>query len=351
MSKLYLYRPHKYPWYGTMVRNFFLRRPQPKKYSHYMNKHTVFLLKRFPVNFVGFFEQIREFGEFFLWCILNKQSVFRGRILISSEAKLLVFGHRTIATESTRESDWREIRSEVKYISKLKCKKIIHLTHYFYGISQFIKNLHLIGAHILIGEGDPSVINSRVGREFESFEFQLVPFVSVKRFKTLVPYNERKHCAVSTGTVAPRIINDDFQYYFRTDCLQPDRLELYNLARENNLSACELFVENLYDKGSRLQRSYFKQDVVALYNSYKYYLVTCEIVGFPQIAMYEAVACGCVLISKDEKILSALGLVAGIHYILIDSFSKISEVITGRDNKIDIEMNSRCKEIMSKSTF
>jgi hypothetical protein len=191
MTELFLYRPHKFPWYGTMVRNYVLNRPQPKKYSHFINENTSFLLRKFPCNFAGIISQVREIIEFSLWCIINNQSCFRGQFTITDNDRLLIFGHRTIATESDQENDWRSINEEVIYIANLKCKKIVHLTHYFYGISQFLQNLHNIGAHFLIGEGNPSLFNKKIAKELESFEFHLIPFVSSKRFIKTVPFEER----------------------------------------------------------------------------------------------------------------------------------------------------------------
>jgi hypothetical protein len=135
-----------------------------------------------------------------------------------------------------------------------------------------------------------------------------------------------------------------------TNCLQPERLELYNFAKQNYLARCKLYIEDLSDKVITIQRNYQSLDIVALYNEYKYYLVTCEVVGFPQIAMYEAAACGCVLISKEKKILSGLGLEPDQHYIFINSYRDIDDKLAGRDNEGDLKMNIRCNEVLLKSS-
>lgn len=350
MSEIYLYRPHKYPWHGTMVRNFFLNRPQPIKYSHFIKGDVKFLLRKFPFSFSGVKSQIREIFEFLLWCIINKQSFFKAKITINTKDRLIIFGHRTIATESNQESDWRIIRSETNYIYKLRCIKIVHLTHFFYGLSQFLENLKHIGADYLIAEGNPSIFNKQLEKELKSYEFHLIPFIPSSRFKSKVPFHKRKHCAVATGTIVPKIKDSNFKYYFGTDCLQRERLELYNFAKENQLERCQLYIENYYDKRLAIQRDYQKQDIVTIYNEYKYYLVTCEVIGFPQIAMYEAAACGCVLISKEEEILSGLGLVPERDYILINSYTDIDNELAMRNDLNDLEMSKRCNKVLFKNS-
>ena len=340
-----LYRPHKTPWFGTMVRNFILNRPQPRKYSHFLDDRTFYLIKVFPLGLSSVYPQLREVIEFLVWCAINSLSPLRVRVSVSSEDTLLIFGHRVLATEKVELEALKKIDSEVKYLQRLSCIKIVHLTHYFYGLSDFIKNLHQIQANVIIGEGNPSAVNPRIEKDLRPFKFQLVPFQPGGRFKPKRPFKERLSRAVSTGTIPPRIDDVDFCRMFKTDCLQLSRLELYEFIAENPSSFCDIFIENYFETGIPIQRKYFSQDIVSLYNNYKYYICTSEVVGFPQIAMYEAVACGCVLVSKEEEMLLQFGLVANQHYILISSYEQISETLANRDYVIDVEMNARCKRV------
>lgn len=344
MSVKLLYRPHKFPWFGTMVRNFVLRRPQARKYAHFIDGKTFFLIKLFPFRLSNIGPQFREIVELLLWCAINRMSPFRAKFSVGSCDTLIIFGHRVLATEILNQEAWERIEDEVEYLRNLNCEKVVHLTHFSYGLTKFIENVHRIRTNVLIGEGNPVKVNEKIKEELGAIEFQLVPFQSDKRFKVIKPFEERFSRAVSTGTIAPRILSSDFHDCFGTDCLQPSRLEIYHFIDKNPSVPCDIFVENRYDPGASIKREYYSQDLVSLYNDYKYYLVTSEVIGFPQIAMYEAVACGCVLVSRDEDLLAQFGLIANEHYIFIDSFEALSDVMSNRDHANDLEMNRKCRD-------
>jgi glycosyltransferase involved in cell wall biosynthesis len=73
------------------------------------------------------------------------------------------------------------------------------------------------------------------------------------------------------------------------------------------------------------QLNYYKQDIVAVYNSYMMFAVPEEICNLPAIGFIEGMACGCTFFGLDDPMYRDLGLIPGIHYVTYDG--SVSDLI------------------------
>jgi hypothetical protein len=66
------------------------------------------------------------------------------------------------------------------------------------------------------------------------------------------------------------------------------------------------------------QRSYYKKNIVDVYNSYMMFTVTEEICDLPAIGVVEGMACGSAFFGLDSPMYRDLGMIPGVHYVAHD---------------------------------
>ena len=104
--------------------------------------------------------------------------------------------------------------------------------------------------------------------------------------------------------------------------LHPTR---YSVLVDNSDLAKQYYIKNysVIGDGASLyheQREYLNQDLVEMYNSYRFAFVGSECSGIAALGTFEAMACGCeVFLEKD--IAQHLGLVDGVHVWTFDNVS------------------------------
>ncbi|WP_156897021.1 hypothetical protein [Ferrimonas kyonanensis] len=347
-GKLHLFRPHKGPWYKVPLVKALKGTTVAVKYSYIVdNTDASFLLFLKSWSVKNFWFNVKEIILLIVWCIYYGKSFKRIKASVGELDTLLFFYHGNLSTvDSSYDQD------VIDALANYNCKKVCHITHFQYGLDVGPKNLDIVKPDLLIGEGDPRLYNEKLAKLWEKYEFQVLPFcVKEKFFDNLVPFNLRGANVVTTGTIAPPISDSTFINFYGTDCLQPERLEV--LEKYYNSKYVNCFISNNYNganHGLNDQNEYFKCDISQLYSNHKFAIVTSEIVGFPAIGLFEALVSGCVVISTDEALLKTYGMKPNIHYVYVDDYDKVEEVLGGisqDDIKSIIKNSSEISKLFS----
>lgn len=220
-------------------------------------------------------------------------------------------------------------------LSDVDILKVGHFTHYAYQPAIGSMNLEKLGVKLLVAENNLQS-NSDFYRKYFGHlnaEFWCLPYIAAERFKSRTPFRERSCKLVATGTITFKMTDPDFINFFDTDELQPLRREVYEHAGKyadeiesliSDLNASRLAANGKKDPLWRRilrrfvphpQRSYFKTNIVDIYNSYMMFTVPEEVCDLPAIGVVEGMACGSAFIGLDSPMYRDLGMIPGIHYV------------------------------------
>jgi hypothetical protein len=223
-------------------------------------------------------------------------------------------------------------------LSNIDILKLGHLTHYAYQPAIGAKNLQKLGASLLVAENNLLRNSDFYLKYFAKLnaDFWCLPFIAAERFITHTPFKERKCKLIATGSITFKMTDSDFINFFQTEELQPIRRQIYERANEfgseldsmiSDLNASrtseKVKVEPTWRRVFRAfkphpQKTYYKKNIVDIYNSYMMFAVTEEVCDLPAIGVVEGMACGCVFFGLDSPMYRDMGMLPGVHYVAYD---------------------------------
>jgi glycosyltransferase involved in cell wall biosynthesis len=360
--KLVFHNPHSL-WLKDNVYCFLNEVKSIKKYDYifdlyYRNddKIHIFLTRTDEsLLFKGFLRFLNlPIIEFYVWVYLNKLNPFKFNVFtrprkIPSNYVLFTFLYGTFSFSNIIDEKFKY--RTAKIFSKIKCTKLVHLSHYGYNSQLASKLTDIAKIDYFISESNLSITSQFFREQFKWYKKDVIilPFVFQDRFEKRIDFSLRKNLALSTGSNTHKMKDINFINFFKTDLLQPLRTEIaYNSDRIsdkidsmiNNMQIVdsEIYKQNLFSKfiltdfkniykilsrkkvTNKIERDslYYKLDIVNKYNEYKMFVVPEEIIGFPGIGFVEGMACGCAYIGLDHDMYRDLGMIPGKHYITFD---------------------------------
>jgi len=221
----------------------------------------------------------------------------------------------------------------LKYLSSARAV-VFHLSHYFVSTGEKSENMRKLENVYLGGDSDISG-NSYFKEHFSWYKrpFLVLPFSVAPRFQMRQSYYDRENRCVATGSFhdlameKPSFKYSDYMKSSGTATYHPLRRAIFKeKERLSELIACHVSPYRKYEEGvfrsflshfSVSQKKYFAQDIVLIYNQYKYAVVGEELSGFPALGAFEAMACGTLLLG-DPSCYKGLGLVENQHYVAYD---------------------------------
>lgn len=316
-------------------------------------------------GFKGLLKWLLDPFDLLFWCYLNKIKLGRVHFIWSMNSIrgkdvifLMHYGN------FTHESSDVAIRGELlaRQLSNIDILKVVHLTHFEYNTKIGAGNLQILRPDILVAENN-LLSNSKFYNKFFSnldISFYTLPYTPSARFVRTVPFKERVNKIVATGSITYPMKDKNFIDFFGGNQLQPLRQDLYRDALKYTLEMDCIISDlgstrNEEDEKSELkgknkfnqlfahkhpQLSYYKKDIVSIYNSYMMFAVPEEICNLPAIGFVEGMACGCAYIGVDDPMFRDIGMVPGIHYISHDGTIEdlISKVRTYQDKSVELEI-------------
>ena len=348
--RVVLYNPHRI-WFLRTVRAYLEGYKGIGKYDYIFNyiynsnKHIYILKDR---NFKSnIFKTLRFFNsyklEFKLWCLFNKldydKFIFVDDLKsFTKDDSLFLFYHGVFNTSNF------ELINDFK---QAKLTKIVHMSHYAYNISSGSEALKESDIDVFLYESNLNKIQF-FQYYFSWFkgESQILPFIPSERFKDLKPFKDRLNFCLASGTIA-EVDEIDFVSFFKTKYIQPFRKVIYEKRPfiknyiysiidpiSNEAYNTNIFEAIKYDMKSVLiifkktfglkvrefynHRSYYKLDIVSLFNDYKFSVIPEEIIGTPGISFVESMSCGNLYFGVANHFYEDIGLINGIHYVSYD---------------------------------
>ncbi len=227
-------------------------------------------------------------------------------------------------------------------------KVVVHLSHYMIRTSEKASHVKRLQNAVLAGDTDISR-NAYFHHYFGDSQtpFLVVPFFVADRFSINRAFNERPLCCVATGSFhdltkeIPQSHYADFMSFFKTDTYHPVRKLIYQNKDKWPWLTC---LVSPYREGAGFlshfkvgQKTYFGLDMVSQYNQHRYAIVGEEAVGFPALGAFEAMACGCVVLTHGTEMYHGLGLQSGVHYAVHDgTVEGIQKTIMALEKNPDI---------------
>ena len=312
----------------------------------------------------GFIKSLIDPLELILWCLLNQISlsrvcfIFRKKALSGKDVLFMMhYGNFTY------EANELFVRGErlAEYLSDVNIYKVVHMTHYAYNPSSGANNLRILSPDLLVAENDLLKNSPFFIKYFADLphSFYHLPYTPSARFVRKKPFKGRLNKIVATGSITFKMKGSEFIEFFGVDELQPLRRTLYensskysaeldsqisdlnasrvNVPKDKMKSLTNRLVKKLLSKHPQL--SYYKKDIVAIYNAYTMFTVPEEICNLPAIGFVEGMACGCVFFGLDDPMYRDIGLIPNVHYVAHDGTlpSLISKVRYYQENSDELE--------------
>lgn len=357
---LYLYNPQKSVMFGITLHLWLLRSRYPCKYGFFLDLYrkgevgfycdhngVSLPLRFFNKNIAQFFYRI----ELKLWLYINNLDV-SGRIIynpsdLGSEDKLFLFGYEHLQSEEGRNIDPRF------FCANRNFEIICHLSHYCFRTRELAGNIKKLKFVKLASEGILKYPYSYYNKFFSSSNASpiWIPFHVQDRFRSSKLFSARKNKAVATGSfmLYPEMEHtSEFINFYSINTLQPLRKELWENRSivseciDVNISSVNEFwkTDRIYAQSftSRLisvsyhrtrgltknwlrhysKSSYYKQNIVEIYNDYKIAIVSEEVGDLPAIGAFEAMACGCAVIMDERYGYEKMGFIPNVDFIAFD---------------------------------
>jgi len=277
--------------------------------------------------------------EFNVWCKLNRLSRAKVECVstehLSGDDTVLAFSYKAACGNFER---------RLAYFRR--CRAVVfHLSHYFVATREKSDNLRRLHNVFLAGDTDISD-NFYFNRHFGWYQrpFLVLPFAVAPRFSCRIPYAERDAKCLATGSFHDLTREEPVHKY--VDYITSSGLSTYHPLRKAIFDAHKTLTDRIvcrispfrdYDNINLVrrfishfnisQKNYFAQDIVSLYNQYRYAVVGEEWSGFPALGALEAMACGALLIGHpncfngldifpDEHFVAHDGTLAGLLKVL-----------------------------------
>ena len=372
-----IYRPHSLNFFGTPVKSWLrglVVRPKYKVLIDYLLECEIDLCltaKLSDINTVsGVIKNWLDVIELLFWCAINRVPLRSVKIITSKnqilrDDCLLVMYYGNLAFESV--SKKHEANQIAKVLAQVQCKKLVHLTHFFYDVKNGFERLKSVEPSAVIAESNLQK-NSKIFQNFNdglNAKMVCAPYVPTRRFRNMTEFQKRESKLIATGTLTYKMKDHDFIKTYDTDDLQPMRRKIYENASSypNEIVS---YIEDLNEtekvkikrfnsvfgriiemfRPSNSQTDYFSNDIVSLYNKYQMFAVPEEIVGLPGIGAFEGMMCGSVLFAINDPMYTDIGLIPGYHYVEYDGsldslISKVRYYQSNQNQLYDISVSGQ----------
>lgn len=227
--------------------------------------------------------------------------------------------------------------------------KVVHLTHYIFGLSHLAVNLKLFNVQMLCYESN--LAKYRFFKRYFPYirSVAVIPFAVQERFKSTRPFDERLNKCVATGGISQHKLSPalmEFFFEYTSDNFYPLRIFLtenaiavsdYIDVKTGYYEACmqeairssfsqpsqwrELVnrpIEEIVQIDAGKKIPYYSEDIVERYNRYRFSYVSDEIYHAPALGFFESMACGAIPIGIEDDIYRDIGLVKNVHYLPFD---------------------------------
>ena len=350
VEKIVFYRPHLSNWYKNSWKNILRKNIFPSKYELFFdwiinsNRPVFFMCDVTGGGFASLLYITRDILNIIFWCYLNKIPLSRIKIaskfskFTSADYLVLIhYGNLTHENPSLAQKG-SFLANE---LANFPGKKIVHMTHFAYNAKIAASNLKYLSPDLLIAENNLLKNSKFFNKQFPgltNFFYQL-PYVPNKKFIKKGFFGSRLNKLVVTGSITFKMRDKEFIEFYGTSELQPIRRliyqnwglykdciqsEMFDLDAQR-LASKKRFVSKIAGKikrgffsHSNAQDSYYKIDIVDLYNSYKMFAVPEEICDLPAIGFVEGMACGCVYFGVESAMYRDLGMLPNVHYVSYD---------------------------------
>lgn len=227
--------------------------------------------------------------------------------------------------------------------------KVAHLTHYMYWLGNLAENLRRLHINMLCYESNLATFKFFRQHVPSVRQVTLIPFAIQDRFQSNATYNERVNRCVVTGGTSKIPFNPgilEFFCEFSCDNLYPLRtLIAENAAALANYMHVKIGLYQ-HTMGEALKSPvgtilpwqdvltyplpeiaalaaqkkipYYSEDIVSLYNRFRFSYVSDEITHAPALGFFEAMACGTVPIAVEKDYYRDVGLSKHINYVPFD---------------------------------
>ena len=346
--KIVFYRPHIEIWFKDPVSHILFGRSLPHKYESlfdYFLSSDVELSVSTALcrrkGWKGFVRYLLDPLALIFWVWGNKIDFKRIGFVFTKTGlqkhDVLFFMHYGNFT-SEDASNAQQGDELATALSNIDIIKLGHFTHYAYQPAIAAKNLEKLGVNLLVAENNLLRNSDFYCKYFGNLkaEFVCLPFIAAKRFESNTPFIERICKLVATGSITFKMTDRDFINFFQTDELQPIRRQIYERAKEYG-AEIDSFISDLNASRAsskvkaepiwrrifrrfipQTQHTYYKKNIVDVYNSYMMFAVPEEVCDLPAIGVVEGMACGCAFFGLDSPMYRDLGMVPGLHYVAYD---------------------------------
>ena len=297
--------------------------------------------------------------ELYFWLFINHISPFKVTILTSpkdiSKNDILIGFSVNLLDNS---------KSDLSTLSKIKCIKLFHLTHFIQNTTLISENAKRIKVNYFFAENN-LFKNSPYFRKYFNWykkDVYTLPFAFRDQFKETAPFSSRKNKAMAIGTVVDVGTTESsnkfkhFTSFFKTTIIQPMRYSIYSERQKNKLYI-DSYISELYENKQKTEsktqierlsnaifnatkatkRTYFSFSMTDIFNKYKMFVNGEEISNLPGIGFVQGMACGCAYIAQNDPMYTDIGLIPDKHYISYDG------TMTGLINKIKQFQNNPMK--------
>jgi len=326
MKCFYILNPHANDFTHKPLSYFFFKKKPHLKYSYIVGTgRAKYCFNLEESSFFGtrlikkFFLILKPlvFLEIIIWLFINKKNFFDSHFHFLERANkkffynVLVFSYKGLT-----DINKNKINSIRRY-----SHFFVHLSHYMIRTSEKARNLSILDANkvTLLGDSDFSD-NEYFRRYFPIYSLDLLPFCPARRFKN--NFRFRVDGIYAGGTIHDLSTESPPEYY--SDFIGFFKCNSYHTVREfvqsMSLPLLSVNQSSWADQKKQPNNSYFKADLVEVFNEYKFVLYGTELSGAPSISSIEAMFCGSIAL-LDRDSIRGLPFKEGVHYLHIDEDS------------------------------
>jgi len=273
---------------------------------------------KFLLKFIFFFETyILKYFEIYIWLIINKcflktKVIFNFKS-ITDEDVLILFSNILL--------DSKHPSTNIETLKKLKCKKIIHLSHYIHNTSIISKNVEDLNNYYFAFENNLKNNSPYFKKHFNyNKDFLQLVYGTRSIFKIEKNFEKREKKAVSIGSFQiydNSYIDDtlkDCHNFYKTSTNFPIRKDIYE--DQNNLREFIICYNTKIDKNNDYRKGpYFKFNINKMFNNFQMFICAEELGDAPGVSFAEGMKCGTVFIGKDSDCYKDIGMKDGYNYI------------------------------------
>ncbi|EID0694126.1 hypothetical protein QNE95_002332 [Vibrio vulnificus] len=306
-SRIVLVDPHITDEFFTPIRFFIKKRRGLNKYLYFtkIQSETIvaFTFSRSGVISNNIFSKLPKYirmvvvlFEYVIWRLLQKNNV---KLSSLKEGDIAVYPLRNINNLGS------------KFLRVRRCKVAWVMSHFHISIA----NANYIADNDII-----LADNFNVSLDKLCNRVVLCPPCITSRFVNKKKADERSEKIIATGTI--HLYRNEFPgsvKYKDNYTMHPSRADVFFSNSAVYFKNFSIVTDN--DSLYSVQKSYMAQDIVEMYNRYKYAFIGSEVSGVFALGLVEAMACGCEVF-VEESIASYLGLQDGIHAWLFDGTAK-----------------------------